>query len=123
MAYSRNEELAEIAAEAHERRMARRQRFIESNPNAVNQWERAGVERRQHDRGLTGREEKLQDHEMEMLKQRGENDFRVAEQKRFGMAEQGMGAAEINANASITNTEREWAGRENIATKQADFLY
>lgn len=52
--------------------------------------------------------------------QQGENEFKVAEQKRFGMAEQGKEAAALNSQASITNTEREWAGREGIAGKQAE---
>ena len=106
-----------LAADAHERRMASRQRFIESNPNAVNPWERQstlGYARQQAER------RSLQEHEMDMLKQHGENDFRVAEQKRLGMKEQGADAAKINAEASITNTEREWAGRESIAGKQAE---
>ena len=80
----------------------------------------------QHDHGLTGRERALQQHEMDMLKQHGENDFRVAEQKRFGMKEQGSAAAEANgrfgleteklrgANA-LSLAEKEWAGKKNIA--------
>lgn len=106
-----------LAADAHERRMASRQRFIESNPNAVSPWERQstlGYARQQAER------RSLQEHEMDMLKQHGENDFRVAEQKRFGMKEQGSDAAKINAEAGVTNTEREWAGRESIAGKQAE---
>lgn len=106
-----------LAADAHERRMESRQRFIESNPNAVSPWERQstlGYARQQAER------RSLQEHEMDMLKQHGENDFRVAEQKRLGMENQGVGAAKINAKAGITNTEREWAGRKSIAGTQAE---
>lgn len=42
----------------------------------------------------------LRAHELEVLKQQGDNDFRVAEQKRLGMREQGADAAGLNAEAT-----------------------
>ena len=42
----------------------------------------------------------LRAHELEVLKQQGDNDFRVAEQKRLGMREQGADAAGRNAEAT-----------------------
>ena len=42
----------------------------------------------------------LRAHELEVLKQQGDNDFRVAEQKRLGMREQGADAASLNAEAT-----------------------
>lgn len=42
----------------------------------------------------------LRDHEMRMLRQQGENEFKVAEQKRLGMREQGADAAGHNAEAT-----------------------
>ena len=106
-----------LAADAHERRMASRRRFIESNPGAVSPMERQwtlGWQRQQEER------EDQRNHERAMLRQQGENELKVAEQKRFGMENQGVGAATVNSQASITNTEREWAGRESIAGKQAE---
>ena len=111
---------------AHERRMASRSRFIEGNPGAVSPQERASVMQWKNDQGLTGRERALQQHEMNMLKQRGAIDLGVAEQKRLGMREQGSAAAEANgrfgleteklrgANA-LTLAEKEWAGKKEIA--------
>ena len=46
--------------------------------------------------GITG----LRQHELAMLKQQGENEFKVAKQKRFGMKEQGADAAGLNAEAT-----------------------
>jgi len=122
----RNEELAERAAAAHERRMRSRSRFIEGNPGAVSPQERAGVMQWQQNQGLTGRESALQQHEMDMLKQHGENDFRVAEQKRLGMKEQGSDAAEANGRwgleiekqrgaSALTLEERRLAGQKDLA--------
>lgn len=122
----RNRQLEEAAIAAHERAMARRARFVESNPNAVSPQERASVMQWKHNQGLTGRESALQQHEMEMLKQHGVNDFRVAEQKRLGMKEQGSDAAEANGHWGFTIeeqrganalalAEKEWAGKKEIA--------
>lgn len=42
----------------------------------------------------------LRAHELEVLKRQGDNDFRIAEQKRLGMREQGANAADLNAEAT-----------------------
>ena len=42
----------------------------------------------------------LRAHELEVLRQQGDNDFRVAQQKRLGMKEQGADAAGLNAEAT-----------------------
>ena len=42
----------------------------------------------------------LRAHELEVLKRQGDNDFRIAEQKRLGMREQGENAAGLNAEAT-----------------------
>ena len=42
----------------------------------------------------------LRAHELEVLKRQGDNDFRIAEQKRLGMREQGADAAGLNAEAT-----------------------
>ena len=91
---NRNNQIADIAAAAHERRMASRQRFIESNPNAVNPWERQstlGYARQQNER------QQLQEHERGMLGDKIKGEVDVAHEKRLGMENQGVGAAKINA--------------------------
>lgn len=117
-------------AKAHERFMASKARFIESNPNAVSPQERDSIMQWQHNQGLTGRERALQQHEMDMLKQRGAIDLGVAEQKRLGMREQGSAATEANgrfgleteklrgANA-LTLAEKELAKKKEIAEIEA----
>lgn len=49
----------------------------------------------------------LRRHELEVLKQQGENEFRVAKQKRFGMKEQGADAAGHNAEATKHGWDRQ----------------
>lgn len=114
----RNEELAERAAAAHERRMRSRARFIEGNPNAVSPQERAGVMQWQHNQGLTGRESALQQHEMDMLKQRGANDKAVAFERRMGMENQGVGAAKLKYGYTDDDGKYHEGGEERIARQQ-----
>lgn len=114
----RNSKLAEMANEAHERRMMSRRNFIESNQGAVSPQERAAALQWNRDQGLTARERALQAHERGMLGDKIKGEVKVAHEKRLGMENQGVGAATINAQASITNTEREWAGRENTTRQQ-----
>lgn len=124
-------------AKAHERHMARRARFIESNPSAVSPQERAGVMQWQHNQGLTGRESALQQHEMDMLKQHGENDRAVAHEKRMGMENQGVEVGKLRygytdyddkyhegseeriarqqGQNALSLAEKEWAGKTEIA--------
>ena len=110
----------QIARDAHERRMERRSWFLGAGRGTVSPQERAEIEAFRFNQGLTGRERALQEHERGMLGDKIKGEVDVAHEKRLGMENQGVGAAKINAEASITNTEREWAGRENIAGKQAE---
>jgi len=48
----------------------------------------------------------LRQHELNMLQQQGKNELAVAEQKRFGMAEQGRDAARIAAEAKLDENKR-----------------
>ncbi|MBR4616330.1 MAG: hypothetical protein IKO55_12045, partial [Kiritimatiellae bacterium] len=105
--------------EAHERRMMSRSNFIESNPGAVSPQERAAALQWNRDQGLTARERALQEHERGMLGDKIKGEVDVAHEKRLGMENQGVGAANINAQAGITNTEREWAARQGITDTQA----
>lgn len=116
----RNQELHEQQMAARERAMASHADFVRRNPGAVSPQERAVAEKWRFDNGLTGRERALQDFERGMAQDRIRGEVRVAHEKRLGMENQGVGAAEVNAGTSITNTEREWAGRESIAGKQAE---
>lgn len=107
--------------QAHERFVERRLGFVGNHGGAVSPFERNALSGEADRLGFGPRaaeQRRLQEHEMNMLRQKGDDEVRVAEQKRFGMREQGQGAAEIKANSDITNTEREWAGRENIARQQ-----
>ena len=75
-----NNQRADIAAAAHERRMASRARFIESNPNAVNPWERQstlGYARQQNER------QQLQEHERGMLGDKIKGEVEVAHVLKF----------------------------------------
>lgn len=65
-------------------------------------------------------ESNLRAHERKMLEQQGENDFKVAEQKRFGMKEQGMDAAGIAAKTELAKAEEEWGARKSIAQTDAE---
>ena len=134
---NRNNQIADLTTAAHERRMASRSRFIEGNPGAVSPQERAGVMQWQHNQGLTGRESALQQHEMDMLKQRGENDKDVAFERRMGMENQGLGVGRLKhgytdedgnyhegseeriarqqGKNALTLAEKEWAGKKEIA--------
>lgn len=116
----RNQELHEQQMAARERAMASHADFVRRNPGAVSPQERAAAEKWRFDNGLTGRERELQDFERGMAQDRIRGEVRVAHEKRLGMENQGVGAAKVNAGTSITNTEREWAGRESIAGKQAE---
>lgn len=117
----------------HEDYMAARRRRLEANamiargaPGRFSSFERNALLGMQHtkngDVAYVDREERegLRGHEMDMLRQQGENELKVAEQKRFGMAEQGMKAAEFGANAEIKKAETEWGARKDIAQTEAE---
>lgn len=105
-------------AKAHERRMASRARFIEGNPGAVSPQERDGVMQWQHNQGLTGRESALQQHEMNMLKQRGENDKAVAFERRMGMENQGLGVGRLKHGYTDEDGNYHEGSEERIARQQ-----
>ena len=91
-----NNRSADLNQAAHDRFMQRRRNFLERNPNAVSPGEYAATMGFERGKNPTG----LRQHELDVLKQQGDNDFRVAEQKRFGMREQGSDAAGLNAEAT-----------------------
>jgi len=90
---NRNNQIADLTAAAHERRLASRSHFVTMNPGAVSPQERASLAQER----LTGRERALQEHERGMLKDKIEGEVDVAREKRQGMENQGVGAAKINA--------------------------
>lgn len=118
---------------AHNRFMQGRAGFIERNPGAVSPEERDSV------LSATSRDgaARLRRHEKDMLRQQGENEFRVAEQKRLGMENQGVGAANARGawdfkveqergknaldlekergSSALTLEERRIAGQKDIA--------
>lgn len=118
---------------SHEDYMAARRRREETNamiarsdPGRFSSFERNALLGMQHTKGgdiaYVDRSERagLRQHEMDMLKQRGENEFKVAEQKRFGMKEQGSDAAKFRADAEIKKAETEWGARKAIAQTEAE---
>ena len=90
---NRNNQIADLAAAARERRLASRSHFVTMNPGAVSPQERASLAQER----LTGRERALQEHERGMLGDKIKGEVDVARQKRLGMENQGVGAAKINA--------------------------
>ena len=90
---NRNNQIADLTAAAHERRIASRRHFVETNPGAVSPQERDALTQT----GLTGRERAIQDFERGMLQDKIKGEVGVAEAKRDGMIGQGRDAAEINA--------------------------
>lgn len=129
-----NNQRADIAAAAHERRMASRARFIESNPNAVNPWERQstlGYARQQNER------RQLQEHERGMLGDKIKGEVDVAHEKRLGMENQGVEVGKLRygytdydgkyhegseeriarqqGQNALSLAEKEWAGKKEIA--------
>ena len=90
---NRNNQIADLAAAAHERRLASRSHFVTMNPGAVSPQERASLAQER----LTGRERAIQDFERGMLGNKIAGEVDVAHEKRLGMENQGVGAAKINA--------------------------
>lgn len=123
---NRNNQIADLAAAAHERRLASRSHFVTMNPGAVSPQERASLAQER----LTGRERALQEHERGMLGDKIKGEVDVAHEKRLGMREQGSAAAEANGRFGLeteklrgTNAlslaEKEWAGKKEIADIEA----
>ena len=72
----------------------------------------------QHNQGLTGRESALQQHEMNMLKQRGENDKAVAFEKRMGMENQGVEVGKLRYGYTDYDGKYHEGSEERIARQQ-----
>lgn len=118
---------------ARERRLAENALIARGDPGRFSSFERNALLGMQHtksgDIALQDRRERegLRGHEMDMLKQQGENEFRGAEQKRFGMAEQGVKAAEwgfkgeeVKANAGLKQAEIDAATKRYGFDKDAE---
>ena len=111
---NRNNQIADLTAAAHERRLASRSHFVTMNPGAVSPQERASLAQER----LTGRERALQEHERGMLKDKIAGEVDVAKQKRLGMENQGVGAAKLKYGYTDDNGEYHEGGEERIARQQ-----
>ena len=114
----------ENASAAHQRFMQRRREFIERNPNAVSPFERKAV---LGDWQARQDQAALREHELNMIDKKNEGAIGVAEKNAEGMTNQGMKAAEINADvkgkeidAGLKKHELEMQNRKDITTIQAD---
>lgn len=119
---NRNNQIADLTAAAHERRIASRRHFVETNPGAVSPQERDALTQT----GLTGRERAIQDFERGMLQDKIKGEVGVAEAKRDGMIGQSRDAAEANGRwgleiekqrgaSALTLEERKMAGQKDLA--------
>lgn len=94
---------ADVYNKARQRRIDSQRLVAIADPGRFSPFERnslLGIDK--NGGALIDRQERagLRAHELDVLKQQGDNDFRVAEQKRFGMREQGSDAAGLNAEAT-----------------------
>lgn len=119
---NRNNQIADLTAAAHERRLASRSHFVTMNPGAVSPQERASLAQER----LTGRGRAIQDFERGMLQDKIKGEVGVAEAKRDGMIGQGRDAAEANGRfgleaeklrgaSALTLEERKMAGQKDLA--------
>ena len=130
---NRNNQIADLAAAAHERRLASRSHFVTMNPGAVSPQERASLAQER----LTGRERVLQEHERGMLKDKIAGEVNVAHEKRLGMENQGVEVGKLRygytdyddkyhegseqriareqGQNALSLAEKEWAGKKEIA--------
>ena len=97
---------ADVFSAARQRRINANRAIAASDPGRFSAFETRSLLGLQHTQGgdipMLDRQERegLRAHELEVLKRQGDNDFRVAEQKRLGMREQGADAAGLNAEAT-----------------------
>jgi len=123
---NRNNQIADLTAAAHERRLASRSHFVTMNPGAVSPQERASLAQER----LTGRERAIQDFERGMAQDRIAGEIKVSENKRDGMIGQGRDAAEANGRfgleteklrgaSALTLEERKMAGQKDLAEIEA----
>lgn len=130
---NRNNQIADLAAAAHERRLASRSHFVTMNPGAVSPQERASLAQER----LTGRERALQEHERGMLKDKIAGEVDVAREKRMGMENQGVEVGKLRygytdyddkyhegseqriareqGQNALSLAEKEWAGKKEVA--------
>ncbi len=130
---NRNNQIADLAAAARERRMASRSHFVTMNPGAVSPQERASLAQER----LTGRERALQEHERGMLGDKIKGEVDVAHEKRLGMENQGVEVGKLRygytdydgkyhegseeriarqqGQNALSLAEKEWAGKKEIA--------
>ena len=130
---NRNNQIADLAAAAHERRLASRSHFVTMNPGAVSPQERASLAQER----LTGRERAIQDFERGMLGNKIAGEVDVARQKRLGMENQGIEVGKLKygytdyddkyhegseqriareqGQNALSLAEKEWAGKKEIA--------
>lgn len=130
---NRNNQIADLTAAAHERRLASRSHFVTMNPGAVSPQERASLAQER----LTGRERALQEHERGMLKDKIAGEVDVAREKRLGMENQGVEVGKLRygytdyddkyhegseqriareqGQNALSLAEKEWAGKKEIA--------
>lgn len=105
---NRNQMHADAVQSAHERFMQGRRNFMESNPNAVSNFERNAVLGRAQQ--LEDRRA-LRDHEMKMLDKQNEGALEIQQEKTRGMIEQGATAASAKAAADKTVSDNLLAGK------------
>lgn len=130
---NRNNQIADLAAAAHERRLASRSHFVTMNPGAVSPQERASLAQER----LTGRERAIQDFERGMLDNKIAGEVNVAHEKRLGMENQGVEVGKLRygytddddkyhegseqriareqGQNALSLAEKEWAGKKEIA--------
>lgn len=111
---NRNNQIADLTAAAHERRMASRSHFVTMNPGAVSPQERASLAQER----LTGRERALQEHERGMLKDKIEGEVDVAREKRLGMENQGVEVGKLKYGYTDYNDKYHEGSEERIARQQ-----
>lgn len=111
---NRNNQIADLTAAAHERRLASRSHFVTMNPGAVSPQERASLAQER----LTGRERAIQDFERGMAQDRIAGEIKVSENKRDGMIGQGRDAAKLKYGYTDDNGEYHEGGEERIARQQ-----
>lgn len=120
------QKVAEKNRMAHERFMESKRRFAEANPNAV-----SSQEYRQTMFGNAEDKGGLMAHEKDMLREKSaadlelqgkknEGELAVAREKRAGMREQGVDAAQAAAEAAMKTAELEWATKKGIAEMDAE---
>ena len=99
---ARNDAWHEANMRARRRRLESRAEIAMADPGRFSPFERnALIEWRKRNEP-----DALRQHELNMLQQQGANELAVAEQKRFGMAEQGRDAAKIAAEAKLDENKR-----------------